>query len=356
MNTRILALAALGTICLASLATTASAVTINPVPDILYVVWPLTSSTAALNVSFSLQDCSNPAVACTTQSVTSGTSPTLTLSMRTATGAPIFGITHSMLPCYGVASNTWCWNETVQLDQAVGGPYVAFTGLVMWSTGVTPANVWSGQSFTITAKEMRLTSSINDADLPETRAHANATWETQAHANATWESQPHANATYCPQPACAINGDALVSRSYADATYEAQFHANATWVRNAWFNGTFRQNANFGSVSASQLTVGSASAGDMTISGAMTTQTAFDPYVMPIIFGGLTVFSTATSLWIARKRGILGKIAIATLLVCAAVWAANTSVSPDANAFRWIAVVITAGWTIIVLWSMKDGR
>lgn len=353
MNARtlVLTLLALGT--LATLAPPAQAVTINPVPMILPVVWPVSASTSAVNVTFSLQDCSNTATACTAQSVTPGTTPTFTLALRTATGTPVFGFTRGMTPCSSPSLGFWCWNETIQWDNAVGGPYVTYGGMIMWSTGVQPANVWTGQAFTLAAKEVRLSSSINEADLPESRAHANATWESQTHANATWESQPHANASYCPQPACAVNGDALVTRSYADSTYEGQPHANTTWLRNGWFNNTWRPAASFGTVTASQLNVGTATASDMTISGAMTTQTAFDPYVMPLVFGGMTVFSTAASLWIARKPGILGKLAIATLLVVAVVWAASAQVSADANAFRWVAVVITSGWVLLVLYSLK---
>lgn len=82
-------------------------------------------------------------------------------------------------------------------------------------------------------------------------------------------------------------------------------------------------------------------------------ETTFDPYVQPLVFGGLTLASTLVSLWVARQRGILPKLAIATLLVMATLWAANAVVSVDADVFRWIAVVITSGWCLIVLYSMK---
>jgi hypothetical protein len=81
--------------------------------------------------------------------------------------------------------------------------------------------------------------------------------------------------------------------------------------------------------------------------------TSFDPYVQPLVYGGLTLVATLTSLWVARQPGILPKLAIATLLVMATIWAATTTVSTDANAFRWVAVVTTSGWILIVLYSMQ---
>lgn len=305
MHARLVFFALLVTTITLGLAHPAGATTINPVPDILPVVWPLNSTTAALNVTFALHDCTSTSGGCTTQAVTSGTTPTFTLTQRAAGALPVVSATRAMIACGG---GYWCWNETIQLDNATGAPYFVYAGLVMWSTGLSPANTWSGQTFVVTAKEVRLTSSVKETDLPESRGHA-----------------------------------------------------NATWVGNAWFNNSFRPAPTLGSltatsITATRLTVGSASATDLTVLGAMQTQTAFDPYVMPLVFGGLTVFSTAASLWIARKPGILGKLAIAILLVVASVWAAGASVSSDANAFRWVAVVITSGWAIIVIFSMKDRR
>lgn len=82
-------------------------------------------------------------------------------------------------------------------------------------------------------------------------------------------------------------------------------------------------------------------------------ETSFDPYVQPLVYGGITLASTVVSLWVARQRGILPKLAIGILLVMVAIWASTTTVTSDADAFRWIAVVITSGWTLIVLYSMK---
>lgn len=350
MHTRTLYAALVGLGLVATLAPAGQAVTINPVPMILPVVWPLSATTSALNVTFSLQDCSNTATACTTQSVTAGTTPTFTLALRTATGGPIFGLTRAMTPCFGPASGFWCYNETIQWDSAVGGPYVTYGGMIMWSTGVTPANVWTGQAFTVTAKEVRLTSSINDADLPEGRAHANATWESRTHANASW----------CPLPACAVNGDQLVSKSYADATYEGQPHANATWESRAHANATWCPTtgcAFSGAISAPRLSVGGpVSANDLTVAGTMTTTTAWDPYVGMIVFGGITLASVLIGVWGLRQRALAAKVALVALLVIAAIWAANQTVTDNANAFRWVSVVIMSGFALLLAATAKPTR
>lgn len=353
----------LGTLTVAALALTvvgnAEAATQNLIPDILPVVWPIDASSSALNVTFTLRTACMDAGSCPgtapNPTLTSGTSPIVYYSARSAGTVPINSVATNMVPCGSASGGSWwCANLTVQWSQAVNGPYIVYDVIVQWSTGVSPANTWSGANAVVQAREVRTTSSINEADLPEGRAHANATWESAshaattycilnnpcdnggyesaAHANATWESQGHANATWCPTPCANNSGD---------------------FVGNPWFNGTFRPAATFGSVAMDSLTVGSASAGDVTISGAMTTQTALDPYVMPLVFGGLTVFSTAAGIWIARKPGIVGKLAIAILLVVATIWAGNAQVSNDANAFRWVAVLVTAGWALLVILSMK---
>lgn len=94
--------------------------------------------------------------------------------------------------------------------------------------------------------------------------------------------------------------------------------------------------------------------GNFTVNGANgMISTSFDPYVQPMVFGGMTLGATIASLWVSRKNRILPKLAVATLLVMAAIWAASVSVSSDASAFRWVAVIMTAGWTILVLYSIK---
>ncbi|MEA3200976.1 MAG: hypothetical protein QOE90_2404 [Thermoplasmata archaeon] len=85
--------------------------------------------------------------------------------------------------------------------------------------------------------------------------------------------------------------------------------------------------------------------------------TAFDPFVQPLVYAGITLAATMASLWIARQRGILGKLSVGSLLIITALWAALQDVQPAAATFRWLAVLITSGWAIIVLYSLKkDGR